>query len=88
MSAFKSKKKNFNTCQQSNEILDSFLGRMENERTTVELFNMDIADFDKLLALKRGKNTNVTREEVVQKYLAIALVLNASQKYEGLWTQL
>ncbi len=88
VSAFKANKAMYNTCQQRNKTLESFFGRMENARTTVELFNTKIADFDKLLAIERMKSPATTRNEVFQKYLSIALIMNASHKYDGLWTQL
>ena len=68
VSAFKANKSLYNTCQQRNEtFLDSFLGRMENAWTTVELFDTDIVDFDKLLKLEHRKDPNAKRDKVIQK---------------------
>ena len=68
VSAFKANKSLYNTCQQRNEtFLDSFLGRMENAWTTVELFDTDVVDFDKLLKLEHRKDPNAKRDKVIQK---------------------
>jgi len=51
--------------------------------------NTDILECTDLLVKERIKNANVTNEEVRQKFVAMAFILNADVKrFGGLWDDL
>jgi hypothetical protein len=88
-SAFKATKKFYSTQQSNNEGIDEFYNRFENAKDLVGLFNADIVDLSSLLAIEKIQDPQATKEATMQKYLAVALVMNANKsKYEALWTKL
>ena len=88
-SAFKATKKFYSTQQTNNEGIDEFYNRFENAKDLVGLFNADIVDLSSLLAIEKIQDPQATKEATMQKYLAVALVMNANKsKYEALWTKL
>jgi len=89
LSAFKALKAFYTTTQQRQESVDSYFSRFENARTLVQLFESDVIDIDKLYAAEKKNDPTVSREHVLQKFLAVSLVMNAStSKYEALWNKL
>jgi hypothetical protein len=88
-SAFKATKKFYSTQQHNTESIDEFYNRFENAKDLVGLFNADIVDLASLLTAERVQNPNATKETAMQKYLAVALIMNANKvKYEALWNKL
>ncbi len=88
-SAFKATKKFYSTQQTSNEGIDEFYNRFDNAKDLVGLFNADIVDLSSLLAAEKIQDPQATKETTMQKYLAVALVMNANKsKYEALWNKL
>ena len=84
-SAFKATKKFYLTQQAQNENVDEYYSRFDNAKDLVQLFNADVVDIDALLKAETTVNASATAVEVMQKYLAVALVMNASKsKYESL----
>ena len=88
-SIFKSLKSFYNTQQGFNEPLDSYYQRFESARDLVELFDGSIADMSTMLAQEQAITPNTTDNDVMQKFLAMSLILNSNKrKYEGLWNKL
>jgi hypothetical protein len=88
-SAFKATKKFYSTQQNSNEGIDEFYNRFENAKDLVGLFNADIVDLSPLFAAEKIQDPQATKEATMQKYLAVALVMNSNKsKYEALWNKL
>jgi hypothetical protein len=88
-SVFKATKKFYSTQQNNTEGIDEFYNRFENAKDLVGLFNADIVDLSSLLAAEQVQNPQATKESTMQKYLAVALVMNANKsKYEALWNKL
>jgi hypothetical protein len=88
-SAFKATKKFYSTQQTNNEGVDEFYDRFENAKDLVGLFNADIVDLSSLLAVEKIQDPQATKENTMQKCLAVALVMNANKsKYEALWNKL
>ena len=88
-SAFKATKKFYLTQQGGHENVDKFYNRFDNATDLVHLFNADIVDIDNLLVVERANDANITKDTVLQKYMAVALVMNANKsKYESLWNKL
>ena len=88
-SAFKATKKFYLTQQGGHENVDEYYNRFDNATDLVHLFNADIVDIEDLLRIERVNDATITKETVLQKYMAVALVLNANKsKYESLWNKL
>ena len=88
-SAFKATKKFYLTQQGGHENVDEYYNRFDNATDLVHLFNADIVDIEDLLQVERNNDATITKETVLQKYMAVALVLNANKsKYESLWNKL
>jgi hypothetical protein len=88
-SAFKATKKFYLTQQGGHENVDEYYNRFDNATDLVHLFNADIVDIDNLLVVERVNDANITKDTVLQKYMAVALVMNANKsKYESLWNKL
>ena len=83
-SVFKATKSFYSTQQNYNEGVDEFYNRFDTAKDLVGLFNADIMDITSLLTAEQIHDTTATKESVMQKYLAVALVMNANKpKYEG-----
>ena len=55
----------------------------------MNLFDADVIDTSELLTHEKTTNAGARKDNVLQKYLAIVLVLNANKaKYESLWNKL
>ena len=53
------------------------------------LFNVDIVDAEELFKAEKTTDPSTTKDIVLQKYIAVALVMNANKtKYESLWNKL
>ena len=88
-SAFKATKKFYLTQQGQTENVDEYYSRFDNARDLVQLFNAEIVDVDKLFEAEKTYDTSITKDMVLQKYTAVALVMNANKnKYESLWNKL
>jgi len=88
-SAFKANKKFYSMQQNSNEGIDKFYNRFENAKDLVCLFNMNVVDISSLLIDEKLKDATATAKTTMQKYLAVALIMNANKvKYESLWNKL
>ena len=88
-SASKATKKFYLTQQGGHENVDEYYNRFNNATDLVHLFNADIVDIDNLLVVERANDANITKDTVLQKYMAVALVMNANKsKYESLWNKL
>ena len=88
-SVFKATKKFYSTQQSSNEGIDEFYNRFDNAKDLVGLFNADVIDLTALLADETTTDPSATKETVMQKFLAVALIMNANKaKYESLWNKL
>jgi len=88
-SAFKANKKFYSTHQNVNEGVDEFYNRFENAKDLVVLFKANVADIDALLVDEQLTQSTATKETTMQKYLAVALIMNANKvKYESLWNKL
>ena len=88
-SAFKANKKFYSTQQNANEGIDEFYNRFENAKDLVILFQANVVDIDALLVDERISHSAATKETTMQKYLAVALIMNANKvKYESLWNKL
>ena len=88
-SVFKATKTFYSTQQGFNESLDDYYGRFEAAKDLVLLFDADIIKVDDLLTAEQVHNVTATRDSVMQKYLALALVMNANRsRYESLWNKL
>lgn len=79
-SAFKAMKKFYLTQQNQREGINEYYSCFYNRKDLVQFF------YDTFKLLKQEQTTNganVTKESVLQKYLTVALVLNASKsKYK------
>jgi len=83
-SAFKAAKKFYSTQQSNTEGINEFYNRFKHA-----IFNADVVDLTSLIAAEKIQDSTVTKETVMQKYLAIALIMNANKvKYEPLWNKL
>jgi hypothetical protein len=81
--AFKSTKKFYLTPQGQSESVDKYYSRFDNAKDLVQLFNADIVDVEDLLDHEKKTNPSITKTTVMQKYMAVALVLNANKlKYK------
>jgi len=88
-SAFNANKKFYSTQQNSNEGIDEFYNRFENAKELVCLFNANVVDISSLLIDEQFIDSAATEETTMQKYLAVALIMNANKvKYESLWNKL
>ena len=88
-SAFKANKKFYSTQQNSNEGIDEFYNRFENAKDLVCLCNAIVVDISSLLIHEKLNDATATAETTMQKYLAVALIINANKvKYESLWNKL
>jgi hypothetical protein len=88
-SVFKATKKFYSTQQHNTEGIDEFYNRFENAKDLVGLFNADIVDLSSLLTAEKLLDPQATKETTMQKYLAVALIMNANKtKYEALWNKL
>ena len=88
-SAFKATKKFYLTQQGPNDNIDEYYSRFDNAKDLVQLFNADVVDINALLKAETAINASATKDDVMQRYLAVALVMNASKsKYESLWNKL
>ena len=88
-SAFKATKRFYGTHQGNNEGIDEFYNRFENAKDLVGLFNADVVDLAPLLAAEQSQDLTATKESTMQKFLAVALVMNANKaRYEPLWNKL
>ena len=88
-SAFKAIKTFYNTIQSYNESIDEFFSRFDNSKVLVQLLHSDVIDIEPLLVQERANDPTVTKETVMRKFLAVALVMNANKsRYESLWTKL
>ena len=89
MSAFKFTKKFYLTQQSQQEGVDEYYSCFENVKDLVNLFNADVIDTTELLTHVKNTNASATKDNVLQKYIAIALILNANKaKHESLWNKL
>ena len=88
-SAFKAMKTFYNTIQLYPESIDKFFSRFDNAKVLVQLFHANVVDTAPLLVQERLTDPNATEETVMQKFLAVALVMNANKsRYELLWIKL
>ena len=88
-SVFKATKRFYSTQQSPTESIDEFYNRFENAKDLVGLFNAEIVDLTSLLANERKNNPSATKETAMQKFLAVAIIMNANKaKYEPLWNKL
>jgi hypothetical protein len=88
-SAFKAMKSFYTTQQSHAEGIDEFYGRFDNAKDLVQLFDANVVDITSLLAKEQLKDTSMTKESVMQRYLAVALIMNSNKsKYESLWNKL
>ena len=88
-SAFKATKKFYSTHQNNTEGIDEFYNRFENAKDLVSLFNAGVVDLGPLLAAEKTQDSTATKESTMQKFLAVALVMNANKtRYESLWNKL
>ena len=88
-SIFKSLKTFYNTQQGYNEPLDAYYQRFESAKDLVELFDGKVADMSNMLTQEQATNSNTTENDVMQKFLAMSLILKSNKrKYEGLWNKL
>jgi len=88
-SAFKATKKFYSTHQNANEGIDKFYNRFENTKDLVCLFKANVVNISSLLIDEQLIDSAATEETTMQKYLAVALIMNANKvKYESLWNKL
>ena len=81
--------RDFYRTKQFQKTVEDYYTDFENAQELVQQANVDILDHTDLLAKERTKNTSVTDEEVRQKFVAMAFVLNADAKRFGdLWDDL
>jgi hypothetical protein len=78
-SVFKATKKFYSTHQNNTEGIDEFYSRFENAKDLVGLFKADIVDLETLLAAEKLQDPSATKETTMQKYLAVALIMNANK---------
>ena len=88
-SVFKATKNFYSTQQGFNESLDDYYGRFEAAKDLVLLFDADILNIDDLLVKEKAQDATATKDTVMQKFLALGLVMNANRgRYESLWNKL
>ena len=88
-SAFKAIKSFYATQQTQGEGIDEFFHKFDTAKDLVQLFGADVANVSALLAKERMSDPNATSESVMQKFLAVALVMNSDKfKYQSLWNKL
>ena len=88
-SAFRATKKFYLTQQGQTENVDEYYSCFDNAKDLVHLFNADIVDVEELFKAEKTTDPSTTKDIVLQKYIAVALVMNANKtKYESLWNKL
>ena len=88
-SAYKAAKRFYSTHQSPTEGVDEYYNRFETAKDLVVLFNADVVDITALHAMEVNFNVYATKEETLQKFFAVALILNANKaRYESLWDKL
>ena len=88
-SVFKSVKSFFLTQQGFHEPLEEYYNRFDTAKDLVQLFDADIVDLSSILRTEQQMDSNVTKDDVMQKFMAMSLILNANKrKYESLWNKL
>lgn len=81
--------RDFYRTKQFDKSVEDYYTDFENAQELVQQANVYILSCTDLLAKERTKNANVTNEEVRQKFVAMAFVLNADGKrFGGLWDDL
>lgn len=81
--------RDFYRTKQFQKSVEDYYTDFENAQELVQQANVDILDHTDLLAKERTKNPTVTDEEVRQKFVAMAFILNADAKRFGdLWDDL
>jgi len=71
------------------EGIDEFFHKFHTAKDLVKLFGADVANVFALLAKERMSDPNTTSEWVMQKFLAVALVMNSDKsRYQSLWNKL
>jgi hypothetical protein len=88
-SAFKAVKSFYTTQQVQGEGIDEFFHKFDTAKDLVQLFDADVVNVRDILHKERKSDPTATPESVMQKFLAVALVMNADKsKYQSLWNKL
>ena len=81
--------RDFYRTRQMGKSLEDYQADFENAQELVAQANVDIVDHEDLLVKEKAKDPNITDEDVRQKYVAMAFLMNADVKrFGGLWDHL
>ena len=81
--------RDFYRTKQFNKSVEDYYVDFENAQELVLQAHVDLLDHTDLLLKERVKSPTITDEEVRQKYVAMAFILNADVKrFSGLWDDL